>query len=379
MTATPDPVCRGLFVSHRDHLEGAPGGAQVCTREFVDVLGAAGVALQLHAVGLDARLETRIARKLRPSPYFRPTRPGAAEAIAAQAREFDFVFLNQMELATLGARLRALLPPSCRIVALSHGLDSTDLVHLMRLKSQLPLSGGRNADPGTLGRAIAVEQGFHAHLDLVCALSPSDVVLHQWLGAARVDWLPRVIRRAPLAWAPAGARFGYYGTLNHAPNLEGLTQVLDALAPRAAPSLRVRVVGAPSRLGAWLVGRYPCVDYLGPLDDAALTAEAASWNAALHPIFCHPRGCSTKLASAIGWEIPIVTTEPGRRGYEWADGALIVATSAQDFADECLRLLDPAAAEAARRDVRRLAAASPTVDAVAGRMRRLLEAARAGA
>jgi hypothetical protein len=373
LTGEPPTRAVGLFVSHRGYLEGAPGGAQVCTREYIEVLRRAGVDLVLRPVELDQRPQTRLLKRLDRSSYVRPTPPGAADAIAeeARARSADFIFLNQMVLAGLAPRLRPQIPSGCRIVALSHGLESTDLAHLIRLKAALPLSGRRAASSAALGRALIVEQRLHAGLDLVCALSEFDVTLHRWLGASDAGWTPRVIEPAPLAWSPTGDRLGYFGTLDHAPNLEGLALTLEALTRRAPPGLRVRVVGAPARIGDWL-RRFACVDYLGPLDDGALAAEAAGWSAVMHPIFCLPRGCSTKLAQAIGWQIPIVTTTAGRRGYDWRDGALITADTPTAFVDRCLELLDPAAGAAAREQVRRIAGSSPSLDDAAALMGRLL-------
>jgi hypothetical protein len=90
----------------------------------------------------------------------------------------------------------------------------------------------------------------------------------------------------------------------------------------------VRVVGGPQELGRWLADKYGTVDYLGTLDDAALAVEAATWNVFIHPIFCLPRGCSTKLAIGIAWQIPIVTTAEGRRGYLWDHGTMPEARGA---------------------------------------------------
>lgn len=134
----------------------------------------------------------------------------------------------------------------------------------------------------------------------------------------------------------------------------------------------MRVVGGPPALGQWLAGKYGNVDYLGPLDDAALAVEATTWNVFIHPIFCLPRGCSTKLAIGIAWQIPIVTTAEGRRGYLWDDGTMPEASDADDFVRICRTLLDPAAAKNAQRDIARIAHSSPSVARVADMMRALL-------
>jgi hypothetical protein len=223
-----------------------------------------------------------------------------------------------------------------------------------------------------LGRTILAENDLRAHIDVVCALSPFDAQMERWIGARRVGWLPRIIKPAPIDWCPQGQRLGFVGTLDHGPNLEGLVDVLKRLTSRNTQRLRIRVIGGPSATGQWLAERYPIVDYLGPADDATLAEEASTWNAFIHPVFCYARGCSTKLATAIAWQIPIVTTTVGHRGYQWREGELVVANDPSRYVDECLRLLDNDAAALARAGVIRVACSSPSLKENACRLRGLL-------
>jgi hypothetical protein len=368
-------MAHAIFVTYRGYLERPFGGVQVCTHEYIDVIKAAGIALSFCAFDGDRRLSTRILRRLNSSAYLRPAEAGVVDRIARLAEETqpEFVFLNQVDSAPIAQNIRKSLPRDCKIVLLSHGLASTDLLHLIRARRWLPLSGRARPTPAcALGNALMTENALRADIDVVCALSPFDVELEHWLGAKRVGWLPRAVASAPLDWRPSGDRVGYIGTLDHAPNLEGLVMVLERLASRATGRLRIRVVGRPDETGQWLAGNYPVVDYLGPLDDAALAAEAASWNAVIHPIFCYARGCSTKLAIAAGWHIPVVTTTMGHRGYEWRDGGPIVADEPGRFADECLRLLSLDVAAAARERIVKMACSSPTIEENSLRLRALL-------
>jgi hypothetical protein len=276
----------------------------------------------------------------------------------------DFIFLNQTSLAAFASKIRKVIPAKCRIIVLSHGLESTDLLHLIRLRPTLPLSGRvRPLSSIALGLEILTEAKLRQDVDLVFALSPFDAAFERWTGAGHVEWLPRSIRSAPLVWSPTGNRLGFVGTLDHAPNLSGLVEVLEKLAMRMdrPERFRVRVVGGPNKIGLWLARRYPFIDYVGLLNDDELAVEAASWNALLHPIFCQPRGASTKLATAIGWQIPIVTTTFGCRGYEWRTGKLVIADDVAQFVTESVRLLDNEAAKAARVDVVEVAHSSPTI------------------
>ena len=366
----------GIFVSYRGYLEGPRGGVQVCTQEYIETIRAAGVDLRFCPFEGDRRLSTRIWRRFVSSVYFRPVESAVLDTLAQLAEESqpDFVFLNQVALAPLAPEIRRRISSSCKIVLLSHGLESTDLLHIIRLRRRFPLSGqARPSAAIALGRSILIENASRAHIDLVCTLSPFDAHLEQWVGAARVGWLPRVVKPAPLDWLPLGTRLGFVGTLDHAPNLEGLVEVLERLSLRDdASGLRLRVIGGPTVAGRWLMQKYPLVDYLGPLDDSELRDEARTWNAFLHPIFCHPRGCSTKLADAIAWEIPIVTTPPGHRGYTWKVGSLVLAETPDDFASVCVKLLDRRRAEEARKKVVQITASSPRTNDVAAMLRDML-------
>lgn len=363
----------GLFISQSNFLKSGGGGVQICTREFIDVIKAADVDLTVLPFESDRRLSTALLRLVDSSPFLRPFAPDLLPQIEAAVRQtpFDFVFLNQEVLATLGPFLRSTLGAHCKIVVLSHGLEHTDLLHLIRLRRSLPISGRtRPTAPVVLGRVLLAEQHFRQFIDGVCAISPFDAEVERWLGARRVVWFPRVVTSRPLAWQPTPGRLGFVGTLDHAPNLEGLVAMLDVMARQGAGGMTVRVVGSVE-IAQWLRSRYAHVEALGALDDAALTVEAATWTAFLHPIFCLPRGASTKLALGLSWELPVVTTAYGRRGYVWDEGGPLEADTPEAFVAACAAL-DPPAAQRSRDAVRRAVATSPTVASVAAQMRSFL-------
>ncbi|HXY02254.1 MAG TPA: hypothetical protein VEI49_01700, partial [Terriglobales bacterium] len=114
------------------------------------------------------------------------------------------------------------------------------------------------------------------------------------------------------------------------------------------------------------------VDYLGHLDDAALREEAASWNCFVHPLFCHAAGASTKLATALSWQIPIATTTVGRRGYVWGKGEIPTAEEPESLAALTARMLDLESASAAREQIKEVAASCPTLQDVGVSLRRML-------
>jgi glycosyltransferase involved in cell wall biosynthesis len=358
----------GLFISQSNFLKGGGGGVQVCTREFAQVIEAAGIDLSVLAFEPDRRLVTRLLGQIDSSP-FRTAGPDLLPKVEAalRQRDFDFVFLNQEALAGLGRDLRSRVSRKCRIVVLSHGLEHVDLLHIIRLRHTLPITSRiRPTPPVALGRILLAEQRHRQFIDGVCAISPFDADLERWLGTRRVVWLPRVVTPSPLAWAPVQGRLGFIGTLDHAPNLEGLVAILEVMARKKVSGLTVRIVGATD-IANWLRSRYAHVEVVGRLDDDVLAGEAATWTAFLHPIFCLPRGASTKLALGLSWEIPIVTTASGRRGYVWGEGELVEADTPEAFVDAC-QALDPVACQRLRKDVQRAARSSPTVASVAEQM-----------
>jgi hypothetical protein len=162
---------------------------------------------------------------------------------------------------------------------------------------------------------------------------------------------------------------GYVGTLDHRPNRESLELFLTELSRRGPSDFEVRLIGGPDRAGKHLSREYPFVDYLGQLDDDALCNEAATWSCFLHPLFCYARGASTKLAIALGWEIPIVTTTVGARGYMWTDGDLPMADDPERFVGLAMQTAREPYRSRARLETQRVASSSPSESDVAAQIR----------
>jgi hypothetical protein len=254
---------------------------------------------------------------------------------------------------------------------LSHGLESTDFLHELR-----GVGGGPRADV-TKRQALMlgwrlIQEARQAHaFDHVFCLSEFEREIEHWLGSESVSMIPRTVTPAPLDWEPHGRRLGFVGTLDHHPNREGLLLFLRAYEALGADG-EVRVVGGPEAAGRDLAAEYRSVRYLGPLANDLLEAEARTWSCFVHPIFCYARGASTKLATALSWEIPIATTPTGRRGYVWRDGGLPTADEPAAFAQLAASMFDPSRAAAAREQVRKVAASSPTLEDVAAMIAAIL-------
>ena len=187
-----------------------------------------------------------------------------------------------------------------------------------------------------LGRALLDEREQRRHLDAVITLAPLDAEIEQWLGARKVFTIPRTITRDRLVLQPVDGRVGCAATLDHPPNSSGLTRLFGALDGKVPANFRLRLVGGPPACGETLVRRYGFVDYLGALDDEALRAEAATWCCFVNPIFVYSKGCSTKLAVALGWGLPIATTRYGARGYRWDERVAPLADDPTELSEHVL-------------------------------------------
>ncbi len=355
-----NPEQPALFVSHASSLQPAGGGVQRCTREYAAVLTAAGYKLTYVSYVNDRVWLRRLRKKLFPQPYQYQLPPSFAGECAAKADQIGarWIFLNHGDTAPIAATLAARYPGKYRFALLSHGLDSTDYLHEIRIRAAR--IGARQTN--WLGKQLFAEMSQRRHLDVVFCLSPTDLGIEKWLGAKRVRMVPRIIADQPLALAPVSGRIGTVSTLDHPPNHEGI--VLFAAALQRHPGVTLRLVGGPRDFGETLARRFAHLTYLGPLGDAPLAAEAATWACFVNPLFCYPRGASTKLALPLSWRLPIATTRAGARGYRWNEELVRLAETPEELAGQAANLANldgfPRASEASRQ----IAAASPTLEEI---------------
>jgi hypothetical protein len=360
-------------VTNRQHIGPATGGVQTCSREYLAVLGRAGFKIETLQVDVDPTPSARVGRMLVTSPYRGCIASKDLRRLESASAETDFIFLNQVNLAgglpslPRGAEVRK------KTVLLSHGAEVTDLVHIARAKNTLPITARLRPSPTMALQTVFMDElKSRRGIAAAICLSAFDADFERWLGVPKATWLPRMVTPNPLDWKPQVNRFGFIGTLDHAPNLEGLVEVLRAAQNNSRQDFDIRVVGGPPRIGRWLSAEFKMVTYLGSLSEFQLVEEAASWSAFLNPIFCKARGCSTKLATGMAWEVPIVTTTIGRRGYVCNDQDLSVADSVADFIDTLRTLSDFDRLNAMREGVKRASRSAPTLRENAMRLRDFL-------
>lgn len=363
---TPSASNQAWCVSLANHLEKSGGGVQVCTQEYLRAIELAGWTISPKPFQADRRPVARLQRALTPAPFAHILSPSYLSDLRRDlaAAPPGAIFFNQVDTAPAAVALRA--STTRPFVLLSHGAKIVDELHARRLGSPTP-------SDRTLGQTLRRESELRTAFDHVFTLSAEECIFESWLGARRVSWLPRIVAPDALDWQPVAGRVGFVGTLDHPPNLAGLRDVLCALRNPPA-SFRVRLVGGSVPTGQRLAAEFPCIDYLGPLDQPALRQEAASWSCFLHPLFLLARGCSTKLSQALGWGLPVLTTATGCRGYRLDPADLVQVGDANLFAQRALELADPAVSAPLRTGVERAAKSAPSLAEVAQMMRTALAA-----
>jgi hypothetical protein len=319
---------RGIFITNPDDLNATiPGGVQICSKEFLAIIQNTGIEVSIFEVSVSKKLAHRLLRRLRIDAYNLYDVQNYEETLCREIerQQATYIFINKSELVKFSALIRKRFGNRIQIIIMSHGNETYDLLHeISGVFSRLGWLA-RMRESFRIGLNLHAESHYRLrYVDLVCAMSREEVAIERWLGTREVLFLPRLVEEDCLPWQPNYKYVGYVGTLNHTPNLVALEAVLEEIAKRPAAPLRCRVVGGPVEIGKQLADKYPFVDYLGRLSDQELMDEAKQWAFFLNPIFWYSRGASMKLAKAIGWGLPIITTQAGRRGYDWRTGNLLV-------------------------------------------------------
>jgi hypothetical protein len=365
-----------VFVSNANSLRDVPGGQQLCTREYLETVKAAGFEPRIVDFSFRRDPMARVRRKLRPNPYRNSLPDDLLDRVekAVLVTQATWVFFNLTELTPLAEPLKR-RRPHVKIAVLSHGAESVDYYHSLRIKSAAAVGKAATIrERLSLADQLIDEAASRPFIDHLFVLAPFEAEYERWLGARRVTWVPRQVPRRPLDWRPVQGRIGFVATLAHWPTIEALECFLPELARRVGDNVRLRLVGGPAADGEALRSKHPFIDFLGDLDDSALRAEAATWTCYPQPLFCWGRGCSTKLSTALSWGNPVVTTPQGVRGYQWKSGGVVIAESPAEVAELSVRVaLDEPFRRSAKQAVDEAAASVPTLKEVATLMRKALD------
>lgn len=364
----------GILVGARAALERNGGGVQQASREYIAALDLAGWKLEIISFEIQATLLARIWNRIRPAVMLVQMPEGLTEQVdrCVRAVRPQFIFFYGNIFPELSRSLRLRFPEVLQVL-LSYGVESIDFCVDQQIRRRdRAESRSRGRVERMLGQQVLDEAEQRSLIDAVLTMSPLEAEVEKWLGARRALWLPRTIMEPIIAGRPTFGHVGCVSTLNHPPNLDGLLQLLEQLEIVAPPNFRFRLVGGPNDHGRRLATRFRFVDYLGRLDDAALREEAVTWCCFVHPLFVYAKGSSTKLAVALGWGLPVATTEFGARGYCWDSDAVPLARTPKQLAELVISYAHSERYDSLRLQTARIVAQTPTLETVAKNIRHFL-------
>ena len=360
-----------IIVAHQNVLQSTGGGVQVCNREYMASLKAAGFQLWPVSYDFSSRMISRFVNLILPKVANVPTPSGLLQKVqnAVGKTNAKFVFFSMNVFPILSMKLRQAFP-DVRQVLLSQGAESIDFCIEQQIRRRARTENRyRAVAERMLGRELLDEVEQRRWIDAVLTLSPFDAEVEKWLGTRRVLWVPRTIMEPRLEPRPVDERVGCVATLDHPPNLGGLLQLFDALEGKVSASFRFRLVGLPMREGVALAARYAFVEYLGSLSDQQLRSEAATWCCFVHPLFVYAKGCSMKLAVGLGWGLPVATTKFGARGYLWDEKLLPLASAPTGLVQLVLERCTASRFEKYQQETKHILAITPELAIIGAKIR----------
>lgn len=321
---------KAVFLTNKSSLYSAvTGGVQLCSQEFLDILNAVdSIELKHYYVSFTKNLVQRILIKIGFENYsmYDVEKDKKSFIEFLRVNKIEIVFINMASLVRYAKPIKEAFGNEVRIILMSHGNHSGDFLHLISKPITKVSFLKKVLNKIRLGLLISTESEFRVkYVDAVVALSETETQIENWFGAKQTLFLPRKLHSNFLKYNPIIGRVGFVGRLDHPPNLQGMEILLDGFNVSQEKPVEIRLVGAPEKIGKQLAKKYAQVTYLGELSNNNLETEVATWAILLNPVWWYSTGASTKLAKAISWGVPIVTTTAGMRGYKWQKGNLLVA------------------------------------------------------
>ena len=324
-----------LFLANDIYLNPASpeGGVKICTQEFISLLAVKFDVVQF-AVKTTSSLSYRVKVKLGINWYndYDPAFYLAALKKIISESNIRFVFLNLSNTIRFAGVLKNAFGDAVKIILCSHGNDTGDYLHQVVRFSSAESKIKKALMVFTLGKRLEIETDLRIkYLDMVLSVSPVEEQIEKWIGAKEGYMVHRTVQADFLTLTPTLNRVGFIGGLNHPPNVFGITSLCDALMA-VDHSITLVVIGGPADVGNALQKKYPFIEYCGFLPEEALRKEVATWAWFLNLVFYYSGGVSTKLAKALSWGLPVLSTVPGNRGYLFKDGHMDIAGSATAMA-----------------------------------------------
>jgi glycosyltransferase involved in cell wall biosynthesis len=327
---------KALFLSNEIYFDETKqeGGVRLCTLEYraliEELFDVINFPVRYH-INLLYRIKVKLSANAY-NDYLPGTYRSALKEVIGKY-EIKHVFINLSNAAVFAPVIKELFGENVKVIVCSHGNESGDFLHEMtRHRHGMPLHKALLSSI-TLGSMLKKEATLRQqYLDAVLTVSPVEAEIEHWLGAKKVLMVPRTIKKEFVDLHPVPGRVGFMGDLSHLPNFYGIDELCKAVASLPHYGVDIRLVGSPQTVGEQLASAHSFVTYTGFLNEAELLTEVAGWSYFLNPVFYYSRGVSTKLAKALGWGLPVITTKIGCRGYQWTEGNPVFADSANDMA-----------------------------------------------
>jgi len=334
---------RAIFISNKNYFDNSKqeGGVRQCTLEYLTLIETIYEVIIFkvdYNIDLIYRLRVKFGLNIYNDYKSKYYEQELIDLI--KLNRANIVFLNLSNTAPFATVIKNEFGNKVKVVLCSHGNESGDLLHeTVRFRDKLSFVK-KLFSSFTLGSVLQKESFFRQNaIDAVLTVSEIEEALEKWIGSRYVLMIPRKIELNQLNHKPVLGRVGFMGDLSHAPNFYGIDEVCKSISKHVNSSnIHLHIIGSPSSIGESLSKKYPFVHYTGYLDEENLIKQASTWTFFLNPVFYYSRGVSTKLAKALGWNIPIITTTIGCRGYVWDDGSLIFAETPQDFCNQIFNL-----------------------------------------
>lgn len=324
-----------LFISNQKFLDPTlnEGGVRVCTLEFIDLLKTRFEVLLFpvdYSYTYFKRIKIRLGINIYDDYNTEEYRDRLLKTLQEQG--IRYVFLNLTNTMRFASLIKSLEMRDVKVILCSHGNETGDYLH-----ETVRFTPDRRwfkwiVSSYTLGSLLKLESVYRLrYIDMVLSVSPVEEQIEKWLGSRYTFMVPRTVNFSPVDYSPVLNRIGFIGDLSHWPNKFGILSLCEALS-KLDHHVVLRLVGGTGPFGKEVESRFDFVEYAGFLPAEELEKEVSSWALFLNPVFYCSRGVSTKLAKALGWGLPVISTDAGTRGYKWENGKLLIAEDAGDMA-----------------------------------------------
>lgn len=367
-----------LFVTNPTTFKSeVTGGVQMCSQEFYDLIKACGFDITVFYIDFTRSILHRICIRMKFNLYyfFDIKNEGKKLIQHIETANVEWVFFNMSSMLRFSKPIKNYFGNKVNIVLLSHGNDSGDFLHLTTKPLGTYSAFAKLRDIIRLGFLLHIESYYRVnYIDSVFVVSETEKQIENWMGAKQVFFIPRLIKNEQLTLQTNYNRVGFVGRLDHPPNFQGISLVLEELSKTTTSTLEVRLVGAPHEWGEKIKKKYSFVTYLGELSNLELEHEASTWSIFINPVFWYSTGVTTKLAKAIGWGVPVLTTTAGMRGYKWEKGSLLIAETPKQMADKIINVIgNKSLISQLIDDVKVVRESSSTIDELAKELKNMLE------